>query len=59
MEYIINHYQDEAAKAITAMNKAMQQYKATHDSDWLLLSLEWEAHAHRYLSMAEYALEFI
>lgn len=59
MELIINLYQEKADQALAAMQKAMQEYEATQDSDYLTISLEWELSAYHYLALAEQALEFI
>ena len=59
MELIINLYQEKADKAIGAMLKARKEYKATQDSYWLLIFLEWEAIATSYLTLAEQVLESI
>jgi hypothetical protein len=53
MELIINLYQEKADQALAAMQKAMQEYENTQDSDWLDVSLEWELRAHQYLALAE------
>ncbi len=58
MELIINLYQEKADHALAEMHKAMQEYEATYDSDWLILSMEWEIKARHYLDLAEQALEF-
>jgi hypothetical protein len=59
MELIIDFYQEKADQALAAMQKAMQEYESTQDSDWLDISLEWEISAYHYLALAEQALEFI
>lgn len=59
MELIITRYQEKADQALAQMQKAMQEYDITHDSDLLELSLEWELSAYRYLSLVEEALTFI
>ncbi len=59
MELIINLYQEKADHALAEMQKAMQEYEATNDSDWLIISMEWEISARRYLDLAEQALEFV
>ena len=57
MELIINLYQEKADQALAEMRKAMQEYEATKDSVWLIISMEWEIKAHYYLSLAEQVLE--
>lgn len=59
MELIITLYQEKADQALAQMQKAMQEYETTHDSDLLELSLELEISAHYYLALAEQALEFV
>ena len=59
MELIITFSQEKADQALAAMQKAMQEYESTQDSDWLDVSLEWEVSAYHYLALAEQALEFI
>ena len=59
MEHLLNYYQDQAERSLSAMHRAMQRYEATQDSDWLMISFEWEANAYRYLELAEHILEFL
>ena len=56
MELMINLYQENADYALNEMQRAMQEYERTQDSDWLMLSFEWQEQAYHYLSLAEQAL---
>lgn len=59
MELIITLYQEKADQALAGMYRAMKQYEATQDSDWLEISLAWEGSAYHYLALVEQALEAI